>query len=80
MKRHYIIIDTQDQDKVNWRYVWPKRFFDTNKNSDGSKFIVRYYGDQPDFVYDITGDAVGLPEYTIDQIHEVMNDLKWDQH
>ena len=39
----------------------------------GTQILVSYYGDQPYFIFsDITKDAIGLPEYTYEQISHLL--------
>jgi hypothetical protein len=54
----------------------------TNPNSmrrsvDGTKTIVKYEGEQPDFVFNMTQDAIGLEEYNHKEILEIIRGPEW---
>jgi|TARA_R110002096_G_scaffold37985_2_gene105237 hypothetical protein len=36
--------------------------------TSGTEILVSYFGDQPSFVFDITQNAIGLPEYTYKEV------------
>ena len=40
-------------------------------------FTLKYTGDQPDFVFEITNDAIGLTEYSHDEILEILKGDNW---
>ena len=48
---------------------------------DNEYFLLKYKGEQPKFVFAITNDAVGLPEYTHSQILKILDGPAWkNQH
>ena len=44
---------------------------------DGEKFFVKYEGEQPEFIYSITNDAIGLEEYTNTEIIKILEGPEW---
>jgi hypothetical protein len=48
------------------------------KSVDGSKFIIKYAGEQPHWVFEkVTKDMVGLREYSHDEMIQVLNSPEW---
>ena len=76
----YIIIDSKFLHKVDFSKVWQTDLDTVRYSYDGSKFILKYVGDQPDFVYAITNDAIGLEEYTFKEIEAILQTSEWDGH
>ena len=77
MDRHYIIINTEDLDGVDFDFVCETSADTVRRSTDGTKCILKYNGDQPGFVYMMTGDTVGLSEYTHDDILTIINSEEW---
>jgi hypothetical protein len=74
----YCIIDVKDIDKINFSEVMETRPDSLRLSVDGTKTFVKYRGDQPEFIYSITKDAVGLSEYNHQQILEILNEPEWN--
>jgi len=75
--KKYVIVSV---DKLEW--VRFDQVLQTDPESlryslDGKFFILKYTGDQPEFCYNITGDLIGLEEYTHEQILEILQTSKW---
>ena len=76
MRRHVIL---------KARYIHAIDFDQIEQNSardlvyslDFRNIIVSYYDDQPQFIFDITKDDIGLPEYTDEEIREIVKSRKW---
>ena len=50
----YAILNTNDINTVDFSKVKQERAVDVRKNLDGTKFIVKFEGDTPDFLDGIT--------------------------
>ena len=73
----YIIVDSNYIDYVNFREVEQTDPTTLRYSTDKSKFILKYMNEQPDFVYMITGDYIGLEEYTHSEIKQILNGSEW---
>ena len=74
----YIIVDVKDESKIDWSKLhqspWTAR-----KSKDMSKILLSYYSDedQPQFIFNITGDLVGLREYNHSEILNIVSTNDW---
>ena len=57
----YIIINADDIKFVDFAYVEQSGPNSVRYSLDGRKIVLKYMEEQPDFVYLITGDSIGLP-------------------
>ena len=73
----YIIVGTEYINFVDFSYVEESDMNSVRYSIDREKFILKYMDEQPDFVYLITGDSIGLPEYTHVEIREIVNGPAW---
>ena len=73
----YIIVDVEHLMFVDFSYVEESGSDSIRYSIDEKKFILKYMDEQPDFVYLITGDSIGLPEYTHSEIREIVNGPPW---
>ena len=72
----FVIIDEEHFDKID--ICECNESIHTLKTSiDLSEVIISYNNDQPQFCFDISEDDIGLEEYTIDEIVEILNTLQW---
>jgi len=69
----YIILDSTHLSKVMWNDVLDNGPSTIRYSCDGKKFILKYVGDQPEFVFFITQDTVGLWEYASSEIEEIVS-------
>ena len=67
----YIILDIEHLSKVMWNDVLDNGPSTVQYSCDGKKFILKYIGEQPEFVFFIAQDTVGLWEYTSNEIEEI---------
>jgi len=77
-KTKYVLINLGDIDLVDFSKVEQHGSgkSDLRYTKDGTKFVISYVGDQPDFVFnDITHDAVGLEEYTVSEITSLLESI-----
>ena len=44
---------------------------------DGTKTFIKYEGEQPEFIFRITQDTIGLREYTHEEILEILKGSEW---
>lgn len=76
MRRHVILkskyITAIDYDQIEQNSVQ-----DLLYSLDFRNIIVSYYDDQPQFIFDITNDDIGLPEYTDEEISDIVKSRKW---
>lgn len=73
----YIIVPTEFLKVVNFTQV-AQSFPDSLRYSvDGSHFILKYEGEQPEFCYRISQDAIGLEEHTHEEMLEILQGQEW---
>ena len=75
--RKYIIIDSEYIEYVNFREVLETSPDTVRYSLNKEKFFLKYNGEQPDFVYNITKDALGLREYSHQEILEILQKPEW---
>lgn len=75
--RKYIIVPSSGLDLVDFSEVLQTSRDSLRYSLDGNFFLLKYTGDQPDFVYEITDDAIGLIEYSQDEILQVLKGDNW---
>lgn len=77
MNIRYVIISACDIDKINFSKVLQTAPSSLRRSLDGQQVLVKYDGDQPEFIYAITQDTVGLPEYNHQEILVLLNTREW---
>jgi hypothetical protein len=76
--RNYIILNSEDLAEVDFSQTLQSSSKSLHYNLNQSKFIVSYAGDQPYFVFSsITHDAIGLPEYSQEEITNELLSSEW---
>ena len=72
----YVIIDSTDLDKVNFKdhNVKVTESNTVMKNRDGSKAMIKYYDPQPKSIQDIASKS---EEYTKEQFLEILASVEW---
>ena len=73
----YIILQSIDIEKVDFSKVKQNEASSVRFSIDKQKFILKYDGDQPEFIYWITENALGLREYTHEEILNILNEPEW---
>ena len=74
----FIIVEAAHWDTIDFETVNEPCVHGTRRSHDGKHIIVSYCNDQPNFCFHITGDEIGVPEYTYDEIlHLVETDEQW---
>jgi hypothetical protein len=73
----YCIINVEDVEKINFADVMQTSPKSMRRSIDGTKTFVKYEGDQPDCLFAIAGNLTGLPEYTHEEIVEILDGPEW---
>lgn len=73
----YCIIESSDIDLVNFSKVKEDSPDTMRRSLDGTKTFVKYDGEQPEFIFHIAGNLVGLPEYTHEEFIEILKGSEW---
>ena len=74
---NYIIVPSEFLEYVNFTNVKQTSPDSLRYSLDRKHFLLKYEGEQPDFVFNITQDAVGLEEYNHEEIIEVLKGESW---
>ena len=74
---HYCIIDSADIDLVEFNKVKEDSPDTLRYSLDGTKTFVKYKGEQPEFIFHIAGNLVGLSEYTHKEFIEILKGPEW---
>ena len=74
---NYVIIEAEYLEYVDFSKVKEDSPDTLRYSLDGRKFFVKYEGEQPEFVYSITKDAIGLDEYNHAEIIEILEGPEW---
>ena len=74
---NYIIIQSKHLEHVDFSLVKENNPDTLRDSLNGEHFFVKYEGAQPEFAFDITQDAVGLEEYTHQEIIEILSGPQW---
>jgi uncharacterized protein YhfF len=74
LNRKYVIFDVSELDKVNFNDVFETSVETVRKSADGTKTFVKWEGDTPAFMEEITSKS---KEYTHDEILEILAGEDW---
>ena len=74
---NYIIVPSEFLEYVNFTNVKQTSPDSLRYSLDRKHFLLKYKGEQPDFVFKITRDAVGLEEYNYEEIIEILKSEAW---
>ncbi len=77
METKYCIINSDDVYLIDFDQVLQSSHSTLRYSPDKEKVVIKYLGDQPDFVFKITGDDIGLPEYTQSEILSILSSEEW---
>ena len=72
MDKRYAIIESKDAKSIDFSKVMQTSPFSMRYSIDGTKTFVKYEGDQPEHLFAIANNAVGLPEYTHEEFLEIL--------
>ena len=70
--RRWLIIPVSEQDKIDWNQVLSTQL--VRKNVDGTKSFIKWEGDTPSFVSNLTGTS---GPYTHTEMLEILNGSEW---
>ena len=70
---NYIIVESEYLEQVDFAEVKQTNPESLRYSLDGKYFLLKYEGDQPQFVFNITQDSIGLDEYTHEEILMILN-------
>ena len=73
----YCIIESSDIDLVHFNKVKEDSPDTMRYSLDGTKSFVKYEEEQPEFIFHIAGNLVGLPEYTHEEFIEILKGSEW---
>jgi hypothetical protein len=74
---NYIIVSSEYLEYVNFAAVEQTTPDSLRYSLDKKHFLLKYKGEQPDFVFNITQDAIGLEEYNHEEILKILNKKPW---
>tara|TARA_B100000676_G_scaffold226954_1_gene224839 strand:- start:5970 stop:6212 length:243 start_codon:yes stop_codon:yes gene_type:complete len=75
---NYIIVQSEFLEYVDFSSVKQDNPETLRYSIDGKHFLLKYEGEQPEFVFNITQDAVGLQEFTHEEIIQILdNASEW---
>ena len=73
----YIIVDSEYIEYVNFTEVLQTSPDTVRYSLNKKKFLLKYIGEQPDFIFQITKNAIGLQEYNHSEIIEILEGDEW---
>ena len=74
---NYIIVPSEYLEYIDFSSVKEDSPDTLRYSLDGEHFFVKYEGEQPEFAFNITQDAIGLEEHTHQEIIEILSGLQW---
>lgn len=74
---NYVIVPSEYLTSVNFGEVCQTNPESLRYSLDGKYFLLKYKNEQPEFIFNITNDAIGLQEYTQEEILKILNTEKW---
>lgn len=75
--KKYIIVDSEYIEYVNFTEVLQTSPDTVRYSLNKKKFLLKYIGEQPDFIFQITKNAIGLQEYNHSEIIEILEGDEW---
>jgi hypothetical protein len=73
----FVILSADEVDCVDFADVLQSSPTSMRYSIDRSKTFVKYKGDQPDFIFEITNDLVGRKEYSHREFLEIIGTEEW---
>lgn len=74
---NYIIVPSEYLSSVNFSEVSQTSPESLRYSLNDKYFLLKYEGEQPGFVFDITNNSIGLQEYNHEEIIKILNSEKW---
>ena len=78
--RNYVIVEAKYLQYVNFAHVLETNPDTIRYTLDKKKFLLKYIGEQPDFIFQITKNAIGLQEYNHSEIIEILEGDEWEKN
>lgn len=75
--RRYCIIKVEDIEYIDFSKICQSSPDTMRLSNDGTKTFVKYDGEQPECLFNIAGDLVGLEEYTRDEFRKILEGPEW---
>jgi len=76
-EKKFIILDISEVDHIDFSEVLESEVGTLRFSVDGTKTFVKYFGDQPDFAFEITNDLVGKKEYSHKEFLKILEGEEW---
>ena len=73
----FIILNEDEVDYIDFTEVLQDSPSSLRYSADRKKTFVKYKGDQPDFVFEMTNDLIGKREYSHEEFLEVLERDEW---
>lgn len=73
----FVILNEDEVDYIDFTEVLQTGPFSLRYSIDRSKTFVKYKGDQPEFIFEITDDLVGKKEYSHKEFLEIIGTKEW---
>ena len=73
----YVILDADEIDYIDFADVLQSSPSRMRYSIDRSKTFVKYKGEQPDFIFEITKDLIGRKEYSHGEFLEILGTKEW---
>ena len=74
---NYVIIKETEANLIDFSEVLETSEDTLRWNKDNTKTFVKYRGEQPDFIFEITDDLIGKKEYSHKEFIEILRTEEW---
>ena len=71
--KKFVIVPYKYIDYVDFNLVEQDNRKSVRRSLDCEYFLLKYKGEQPEFIFNITQDAVGLEEFNKEEINQILN-------
>ena len=75
----YVIIEEEEAHEIDFSEVLQTSEHTLRWNIDKTKTFIKYRGEQPDFIFEITNDLIGKREYSHKEFLEILRTEEWTQ-
>ena len=76
---NYVIIEAKYLEYVDFSTIEENSPETLRYSLNGEKFFVKYEGEQPDFVFNITQDSIGLEEHSNEKMVQILEGPAWSK-
>ena len=77
---NYVIIEAKYLEYVDFSTIEENSPETLRYSLNGEKFFVKYEGEQPDFVFNITQDSIGLEEHSNEKMVQILEGPAWSKN